>query len=62
MGARQSLLKGDAQHTDANALTKWEATVREEEAIHAAAIPVDEIPRCMNLFDEWGKCFGEIVA
>ena len=40
-------------------LNRWEATVLEEELIQAAAMPLDEVPSCMNLFDKWAACFGE---
>lgn len=40
-------------------LNRWEATVQEEELIQAAAMPLDEVPSCMNLFDKWAACFGE---
>lgn len=40
-------------------LNRWEATVQEEELIQAAAMSLDDVPNCMNLFDRWAACFGE---
>ncbi|PWN37498.1 uncharacterized protein FA14DRAFT_130164, partial [Meira miltonrushii] len=39
-------------------LNRWEATIQEEELIQAAAMPLDEVPSCMNCFDKWAACFA----
>ncbi|PWN93967.1 hypothetical protein FA10DRAFT_215992, partial [Acaromyces ingoldii] len=38
--------------------SKWEATLREEETIQAAAMPLKDVPSCMTLFDNWASCFA----
>jgi len=38
--------------------SKYDETVREEYAIQAAALPLQDMPKCMNLFDKWASCFA----
>lgn len=36
----------------------YEKLVQQERIIQSAALPADEMPSCMNLFDKWATCFG----
>lgn len=39
---------------------KWDKMLAEEQAYQHLSTPPHEMPSCMNLFDNWASCFGEL--
>jgi homoserine kinase len=60
MSAQQPGSSSAAAAAAAAADRVWRQTLREEQVIHAAAIPPAEMKNCYEHFDTWAACFGEL--
>jgi len=59
MGAATSRPEAASSATPAPAAPRdFDMLVREELALEAAALPLNEVPSCLTLFDKWLSCYA----